>query len=331
MTDPIYIDHSTLSTFATCNEKGRLSYVEHLKPLATGKPLIFGTAFHAAVAAVYEGGDDAQATNARARRAFLDEVRAAGPDTLPLSADSDEKRSVERGLYLIDAYIDKWRAQDALWENVYRPDTGEAYIEMGFAAYLMEWHGRPVLYVGKIDRIRRNRVDGQLYNWETKTTGSNIYYYLEQTRPNHQITGYAWAAQELLNLKIAGTIWDIIHVSDRKIGGKFPNGIDPEKDFGRVETRRSATDIQEFLYDLREITTHYLDLKASPKARWHRNAPAACYMYGGCHFKDICNSNGNPTIIAAKYKRQEWKPWDVTGPSVLSVPNLPIILSPPGQ
>lgn len=305
-TDVIYVDHSTLSTVATCEEKGRLAYGEHLRPLGTGKPLIFGSAFHAAVAAIYIGGPDVRA---RAHAAFLAEVKKAGPDTLPLSADSEEKRSVERGLYLIDAYIEKWAPQDATWENVYRPDTGEPYIEMGFAVFLMNWNATPVMYVGKIDRIRRNRVDGQLYNWETKTTGSSIYYYLEQTRPNHQLTGYNWAAQEMLNLKIAGTIWDVIHVSSRKIGGKFPNGIDIEKDFGRVETRRSATDIEEFLIDLRSITTRYLTLKESSVKRWHRNAPAACYMYGGCHYKDICNSNLNPSIIANNYKVERWEPW----------------------
>lgn len=306
MKDVIYIDHSTLSTFATCEEKGRLAYVEHLRPLETGKPLIFGSAFHAAVAAIYSGGSQKDA-----HAAFLNEVRAAGPDTLPLSADSEEKRSVERGLYLIDAYIEKWTPQDINWEDVLRPDTGEPYVEMGFAVYLMDWQGTPVIYVGAADRIRRNRVDGQLYNWETKTTGSAVSYYVQQTRPNHQITGYKWACQEFLKLNIAGTILDVIHVSDRKIGGKFPNGIDIEKDFARVETRRSSTDVEEFLYDTRHLTTRYLELQAAGLRRWHRNAPAACYMYGGCHFRDICNSNLNPMIITNKYKVEVWEPWKI--------------------
>lgn len=326
MRNVIYVDHSTLSTFATCEEKGRLAYVEHLCPLETGKPLIFGSAFHAAVAAVYSNSSkklERDEINIIARAAFLEEVRKAGPDTLPLSADSDEKRSVERGLYLIDAYIEKWAPQDVNWEDVLRPDTGEPYVEMGFAVYLMEWQGYSVLVVGKVDRIRRNRVDAQLYNWETKTTGSAVSYYVQQTRPNHQITIYKWAVQEFLKLNVAGTILDVIHVSDRKIAGKFPNGIDIEKDFARVETRRSITDVEELLFDLKHKTKQFLDLKASGLRRWHRNAPAACYMYGGCHFRDICNSNLNPQIVANKYKKEVWEPWTIADPEATKSPLSP--------
>ena len=323
MKDVIFVDHSILSTFATCHEKARLSYVEHLRPIVTGPPLVFGSAFHAAVAAYYtaiaqehrrgEGGDDPRQ---KARAAFLDEVRKAGPDALPLSADSEEKRSVERGLNLIDAYIEKWTPTDINWEDVLRPDTGMPYIEIGFAVHFMDWHDIPVVCAGKIDRIRRNRVDGQLYNWETKTTGSNVSYYVQQVRPNHQITCYKWACSELLKLNVSGTILDVVYVSDRKVGGKFPTGIDIEKDFARVETRRSATDVEEFLFDLKLATTDFLELQDRKLRRWHRNAPAACYMFGGCYYRDACNSNLNPAILKAKYKIERWSPWEMNVPVV---------------
>lgn len=335
MSEVIYVDHSILSTFSTCHEKGRLSYVEHLQPRGGRPPLVFGIAFHAAVAAYYTSlstkKEPIDVSRKKAHAAFLAEVRKAGPGVLPVSADSEEKRSVERGLYLLDAYIDKWAKQDLLWEDVLRPDNGEPYIEMGFAVYFMDWKGVPVVCVGKIDRIRRYRVDNQLYNWETKTTGSGVRNYVEQIRPNHQITTYKWAAQEFLNLNIAGTLFDVIHISDRKVDGKFPNGIDIDKDFARVETRRSPTDVKEFLYDLREATTEFLTLRDSGKARWHRNAPSACFMYGGCHFRDACNSNLNPRILEDKYKIERWEPWLINGVSdamksdpVISPSSLPV-------
>lgn len=324
--DVIFVDHSILSTFATCKEKARLSYVEHLRPVTTGPPLVFGSAFHAAVAAYYTGMSEKlnyAVCRKNAHAAFLATVREAGPDALPLDADSEEKRSVERGLYLIDAYIDKWAPQDINWEDVLRPDTGEPYIEIGFAVHFMDWHDVPVVFAGKVDRIRRNRVDGQLYNWETKTTGSNVGYYVQQVRPNHQITGYKWACSELLKLNISGTILDVVYVSDRKIGGKFPNGIDIEKDFARVETRRSVTDVEEFLFDLRLATTDFLELQDRGLKRWHRNAPAACYMYGGCHYRDACNSNLNPSILSAKYKVERWEPWTIHDTALTkSLPNV---------
>ncbi len=307
--DVIFVDHSILSTFATCEEKARLAYVEHLQPKEEAPPLVFGSAFHAAVASYYTDGD-----KDKARAAFLADVKGSGPDSLPISADSDEKRSVERGLYLIDAYIERWRPIDINWSDVLRPDTQEPYVEIGFAIYFMDWHGVPVVCAGKVDRVRRYRVDDQIYGWETKTTGGSATNY--PTRPNHQLTIYKWALRELLQLNVAGMILDIIHVSDRKIGGKFPNGIDVEKDFNRIETRRSDTDVEEMLYDLRRKTTQFLTLRESRDKRWHRNAPAACYMYGGCHFRDICNSNLNPTIISSKYQIKRWEPWLINGTDV---------------
>lgn len=308
--DIIYVDHSMMSTFSTCEEKGRLSYVEHFRPIDERPPLIFGSAFHAGVARLYAAYTARESDPLReAELAFIQEAKSKGPNSLPISGDSPERRSVERGLNLLRAYALKWRKQDVNWEDVANPDDGSLYIEIGFAIYVREWRGHPVVNVGKIDRIRRNRVDGRLYGWETKTTTSSVGAYANQIRPNHQLTSYKWAASELLGFDLAGMMLDITFVSDRKIGGKFSDGIDPEKDFGRVETRRSKVDVEEYLYDLNLFIEDFLGRRESRLRRWHRNAPAACFMYGGCHFRDACTSNLNPMILRNKYKIERWEPW----------------------
>src|SRR6267142_3647012 len=250
--DIIFIDHSMHSAFGTCEEKARLSYVEHLRPRDEKPPLVFGSAFHAGIAELYtatsSGASPSEALH-RAELAFIAEAKERGRNSLPISGDSPERRSVERGLNLLRAYALRWRKNDLEWEDIRNPADGRFYIEIGFAVYLMDWHGRPVVFVGKIDRLRRNRVEGNIWGWETKTTTSSVGSYLNQIRPNHQLTSYKWGASELLGINLAGMILDVTFVSDRKIGGKFPDGIDPEKDFGRGETRRSSTDVEEFLYD----------------------------------------------------------------------------------
>lgn len=310
--DIIFIDHSMHSAFATCEEKARLSYVEHLRPRAEKPPLVFGSAFHAGIAELYiakSSGASPEDAIRSAELAFIAEAKDKGRDALPISGDSPERRSVERGLNLLRAYALRWRGADITWEDVRNPADGKFYIEIGFAVYLMDWNGRPVVFVGKIDRIRRNRVEGNLWGWETKTTTSSVGAYINQVRPNHQLTSYKWGASELLGVDLAGMILDVTFVSDRKIGGKFPDGIDPEKDFGRAETRRSRTDIDELLYDLRLFATDFLSRQDSGIRRWHRNAPAACYMYGGCYFRDACSSNLNPAKMRNEYKVERWVPW----------------------
>jgi hypothetical protein len=252
-------------------------------------------------------GLNREAALENARRAF---TMAASKGGLPLSADSIESRSIERGLNILDAYFnEKWKRNDLNWKGI-RGADGQPYIEIGFSLYFMEWNGVPVVCVGKIDRIMESRLDAHAYGWEVKTTKSGVNRYVEQVRPNHQLTCYKWAMRELIQMDIAGMILDVTHISDRKIGGKFENGVDVENDFARVETRRSDTDVDEFLFDLKLKTTDYLSRRDSNLKRWNRNAPAACFMYGGCHFRDVCNSNLNSAILRNKYKVQPWHPFD---------------------
>lgn len=310
----IVVDFSTVSTFRGCHEKSRFGYVEHLQPLEERTPLSFGTAFHAGVAAFYRSilrVPRAEAVR-QAKLAFVHELRSMNT-AMPISIDSDQKRSVERGVALLDAYFDVWKGET--YRNATRPDTGEPYVEIGFAVYFMEWRGIPVVYVGRIDRVMVSELDGMLYNFETKTTAQSLTQFTKQTRPNHQVTGYHWAAKEMLKREFRGTIWDCIFVSDRKPDLEHEDpwmeyGVDSKKDFARTTTYRTAVDIEEFLFDLEMTTTHYLNLRAANLRRWERNAPSACFTYGACPYIEICGTNINENIVTTKFVVKEWKPWE---------------------
>lgn len=322
MNDVIYIDFSTLSTFKSCKEKARLRYSEDLVPLIGEPPLEFGGAFHSAIQAFYiemavnslklDPPSLRELATGKAKSAFLDHLRERN-SSLPTNIESDQKRSIERGLYLLEAYFHKWRNETLV--NELRPDTGEPYVEIGFSLYLMEWKSRPVMYIGRLDRIMRSRVDNRLRIVETKTTSQGLTQFVTGVRPNHQITGYHWAARELLHIDVAGTIWDCIFISSRqpKLSGDSweTRGIDIEKDFNRSETRRTQTDVEEFLRDLVDDTEEYLTWKDSDRKRWPRTAPGACHSYGGCTYRDVCITNANTQIIENKFRREKWEPFKV--------------------
>lgn len=308
----IHIDHSIFSTYQTCREKCRLSYVEGYRPVITAPPLDFGSAWHAGLAALYSNNMSIEA----ARGAFIHELQIR-ESALPLSMDSDEKRSIERGLYMLEAYVERWRNEP--YEVVRRPDTDEPYVEIGFAVYITSWRGIPVMLIGRIDRIMKSKVTGKIVNVESKTTSQGLDTFMKQLKPNHQVTGYHLAAKRL-GLDISGTLWDAVFVSSRqpnpKKGGWMTYGIDFEKDFGRVETRRSDTDIEEFLSDLINIVNEYCEWRYGAGAkspRWPRNAPTACHMYGGCQFRDVCASNVNTDILHSNFRIEPWEPWALAG------------------
>ena len=108
----IYVDHSILSTFALCNEKARLAYVEHHKSNKSALALDFGSCFHAGIQAYYEAivTNKVQSEEAinLAEIGFIKEWQARG-GSLPIQLEGDEKRSLERGIWLTKAYIARWK------------------------------------------------------------------------------------------------------------------------------------------------------------------------------------------------------------------------------
>lgn len=312
--EPIYVDNTILSTWRSCKEKARLSFVEHWQPAVTSSSLVFGSAFHAALDAFYiaDSSLPREERVALAQEAFVATARENG--LLPINIDNPEgeKRSIERGLALVEAYFDKWQGESY---EVLRDAEGRPLVEQAFEMYLMEWMGRPVFYVGKIDKIVRNRVDGAIYNFETKTTTTGLSEYLKHVRPNHQITGYHLAAKMLFGTEVVGTIWDCTFVSTRQPSVKASAtkweklGIDMDRDFGRTETRRSVTDLEEFYQDLLDDTKDYLTWQANGRSRWPRNT-SACNFYGGCAYKRVCESNGNEMILKNYYEKRVWDPRD---------------------
>src|SRR5262245_19630638 len=149
---PIYIDYSIFSTLLTCEERSRVRYREGAVPMEEPLALGFGSAFHAGVEGWLRTADLQQS-----RASFLAEIKRRGT-LLPISMDTDEKRSIERGLYLLEAYIEKYK--DEPYEIMRRPDDNKPYVEMAFAGNVMDWRGRPVYYTGKIDNIKRSLIDG---------------------------------------------------------------------------------------------------------------------------------------------------------------------------
>lgn len=302
--DAIYLDHSILSTSMSCLEKARLAYVEHLAKRDVPSPLTFGSAFHAGVAAfLVEGNANA------AEHAFLNAIREREGATLPLESD---KRSIEKGLLLLQAYAEKWK--NAPYE-VMRSPSGIPYVEIGFRLFLMEWRGRPVLLCGLIDSILRSKIDGQPYVDELKTTTKALSTFVRQAKPNHQVTLYDYAVTELFGIKPTGAIWDAVYLSSRQPNSKGKthwerSGIKLDEDFSRTITTRSVQDHDDMLFDLRNAAITFLTWRErDAEQHWPRNT-SQCHNYGGCQFADVCISRNNTQIKSNFFTKYEWRPWE---------------------
>jgi len=351
----IYIDNSTRAMFQACKEKARLGSFLGYRSKTSAASLDFGHAIHAGWEAYYDalaGGwhdtdgwhtfeelakpdpfwdekselayTDKTTPTERAQAAFLRDLGHTGA-TLPVSLESEERRSLERGLYLLEAYIYRWRNEP--YENILI--NGEPQTEVGFRYFITRWEDYEVYYVGYIDRLMFNKMTQRPVIFEGKTTTQNLDLYTGQSKPNHQVTGYFPAAQALLKQffmpgrsegDVKECVWDAIFVSSRKPDMKkgltdrwWSYGIDLDHDFKRHTTTRSRTDITEFMIELEEDVQDYCRWLTSGKARWPRTAPGACHAFGGCQFRNRCSVNLDPEqetqFMESFFKVERWQPW----------------------
>lgn len=312
---PIWLDYSTLSTFQTCQEKARLAYENGFRSLIEPPPLSFGRAIHAGVETFWRlSGESRPYRIDQACHAFLKSARTN--DNLPTDIEADEKRSLDRGIALIEAYCQRYETD--VYENVPSFDANKPYVEVGFAVHLLDYRDKsgvmhPVMYVGRIDRIMRSRVTCKFAIFEVKTTSRGLYTYQNSVKPNHQITGYYFGAKTLLgeDTQVEGVYVDAIFVSSRQPSKKFPTGVDIDEDFGRFFTQRSQGDVEDWLHDMQTTALTLLQLKdvAGILDPWPRNAPTACSMYGGCQYRELCALRNDSSYRERMFKVERWEPW----------------------
>jgi PD-(D/E)XK nuclease superfamily len=329
----IYIDYSTRATFQSCKDKARLSNVEGWRSKEKGKedfPLDFGHAFHAAVANYHDwaaGGyfvdgkwnlyDDRPSGTRVAQAAFMADLKTQGSN-LPIAIETQESRSLERGVMLVEAYIERWKNEP--YENILAAD-GSPLTEIYFEVEIAQWGDWSIWYCGTIDRIMMNVMTKRPTIFETKTTGKPLSVFIQECKPNHQVSGYFKIAWELMSRNfpdypaIAEAVWDCVFVSKRQpdtskgLKNRFWMwGIDAIGDFARQTTSRSKTDIINFGIDLEADAIEFAKWLMSGATHWPKAGGFACHAYGGCAFRGYCSTNDAPEILNTYFEVKPWNP-----------------------
>lgn len=330
----IYVDNSTLNAFL-CKERARLGNVLGYKIRTRSAPLDFGHAFHAAWEAFYDakaGGyhdrdthewrtfqdEDAISPTMRAKAAFLRDLGINGA-SLPVSLESTERRSIERGLALVDAYIYRWK--DEPYDNLL-DQNGAPFTEVGFRYYITAYGGYELWYCGVIDRLMRDMRTLRPVMFEGKTGTTNPDVYAAGAKPNNQITGYFPAALTLFP-DIRECIWDYVFISTRKADlnkalteeSRFwAWGVDIAHDFKRSSTSRTSRDVTRFKIDLEERALDYAKyLLAADKATWPMETAMCNQYFKPCVFKDRCSMNltsdQERSYLEMTHHVERWEPW----------------------
>ena len=152
-------------------------------------------------------------------------------------------------------------------------------------------------FYGRIDQslLWNNR----LWLRDFKTVGRKEDW-KEKYNPDHQFTGYVWAAQQLSGRRVEGVIVDIVY----NIKTKGP-------EFHPTLATRTSEDIAHWLEWIEDEYDNWD--RACREGTWPMRT-TACGDYGGCYFRECCNSGSWASIENWLENKTIYSVWDPMNP-----------------
>jgi len=274
----VKVDNFALTNFQTCPAKYDLRIRQGITTRRRSSALAFGGGFHEGLATWYKTGDLAAALTA---------IATKWDDTV----SADDYRTKEKAVQVMIDYVKHYPAENF---KVVGIEDGAPMIEVPFVldTGMVTDDGEPIEYGGIFDGL----VDfnGQLWVLEHKTTSQLGSYYFDQFKPNNQVTGYIWAAEQLSGRKVHGAIINAI--------GVYKTGTTK---FERGMTARHPQDLVEWLENIRLVCNQ---IKRAEKEGFSQSTNA-CTLYGKCEYHSIhvlSHPSEREKRIESDYIREAW-------------------------
>lgn len=174
---------SKINSYAFCPQLYKHRYVEKLKPVKKATALSLGYCMSCGVQKFRQTGEkDA------AYKAFTDAWETDGK-VLPSRKKDDPRRSIERGLEILSAYVDEYPEES---DSIVQP-------EVSFSIEVAP----DILFNGRIDAVVRLQ-DGNLAIIEDKTTSRLGNTFFTKLKGSSQILWYLWVANKMGLFEIDG-------------------------------------------------------------------------------------------------------------------------------
>lgn len=287
---PSVLDNTTVNAFRSCPRSAYLSYFEHWKPQSTSVHLHAGAAFasglEAARHAYYSEGLDSETAVARGLKTLLAHYGDFSP---PAESAKSPERMAQALEYYFEAFpLDSDPAQP------YVLPSGKRAIEFSFAVPLPVEHpetGEPIIYAGRADMVCT--FNGGIFIEDDKTASSLGPQWSSQWDLRSQFTGYAWAA----------------HTQGIPVDGVLVRGVAILKTLFKHEqylTYRPEWQIHRWL----DQTCRDIERMKRSWAEGHfdYNLGEACSSYGGCSFRQVCQSPNPHEWLEMYFERRAWNP-----------------------
>ena len=248
---------SKINSYAVCPQLYRHRYLERLKPIKKAPALALGNCIAQSLNAYRKDGSQDDAF-----KAFTSTWKKDG-EVLMLKKDDDPRRSVERGLEILSAYIKHYPDEAA---SIIKP-------EVSFNLEIMP----DVFFNGRIDAVIR-LADGSLGIIEDKTTSRLGPVFFTKLKGSSQILWYMWISAKLGLFDIDGKqsmpkcMLNAIYIHDKTL--RF------ERDITIKTTRTLDLAYKNMLQWIKQIEW----AEKTDTFPMNNIDNEACVKYGGCDY-----------------------------------------------
>lgn len=301
-------DNFALDCFRNCPSYYYWRIIKGIvKPGAKKTAADFGSCIHLALEHYYKNGMTDKAIQ-EGMNLFLSSFE-------PLQDDTDDKRTLGKGLELLGKYFSRYRNEPF---NVV--DT-----EVGGTVELEEY-----LYTFRIDLIVEWLSPKGIYGFDHKTTSS-----LSRTviKPHNQITGYIYTLMQHYSTTL-GFVLNMIGVykaleemdkSSPKVlspkTGKLVYAMKEREVLVRMPTSRTQVEIDQWKKETLHLI-HQIE-NCQEKNIWPKKAPHFCTAYATkCQYLDLCQAQEPEKILAVLvasdvYKVEFWQPYKMDDETIM--------------
>ena len=307
----ININYSSLELMQTCMRKAKYRLIDELVKPTKSAPLVFGSAFHAAMETWYAAPLENRKPIGAKCLDYQDACRVGDPrlitelnhggcarcaaiySFLQKASDLDTieyvgARTIDNGMDIINGYFDNYPATEDPF--VVHTDKSGPYIERQCEHQIFDGGSFVINYHGTIDLILRNTLTEELFIVDHKTTYSLGKDFYNRIDPNFQYTGYVWLAQQDLGISSKSFMVNGVQVAKTV------------KSYRRQHTFRNEDHFHELKLAVVHAVKRWLD-----NTKWEEfpmNSPNPCSMYGGCGYRNICEvpTKMRDSVIRSNYE-----------------------------
>ncbi len=184
--------------------------------------------------------------------------------------DAGDKRGLANGIKIMKAYFAHY-ANDNY--EIYRDEAGP-FVERSFEFPMYENDNVVINYHGQIDCALIDKNTKKIILVDHKTTAALGASFFNRVKPNHQYTGYIWAAQKM-GLNVDSLMVNGIQVAKTKC------------EFARQITTRNQEDFNELVMTVFDSAMRMI---SAQKNNMYPMNTASCVGFGTCQYHDICSA-----------------------------------------